>query len=53
MKNLKEDLRKSGDKAAKILNLEIFNKVFDDRSLFHYFAEDYEVIDWVFRTYKE
>ena len=49
MKNLKEDLKKSGPKAAKRMDIEIFSKVFDDRSLFHYFAEDFEVIDWVYR----
>ena len=53
MKNLKEDLSKSGKKAAANMSLEMFNKVYDDTTLFHYFADDSEMLQWVFDTYND
>jgi hypothetical protein len=53
MKNLVEDMNKSGLKAAKNLKLEMFNKVYDDTSLFHYFADDFEVLDWFSNQWKK
>ena len=40
-------------KAAKNLKLEMFNKVYDDITLFHYFADDFEVIDWFYKEWKK
>ena len=48
MRNLLEDMSKKGHKAASNLEIEMFNKVYDDTSLFHYFADDFKVIDWVY-----
>ena len=51
-KNLIEDLGKSGYKATANMKLEMFNKVYDDITLFHFFADDFEVIDWVHTEWK-
>jgi 1,2-phenylacetyl-CoA epoxidase catalytic subunit len=51
MKNLVEDMNKKGSKAASNLSLEMFNKVYDDTTLFHFFADDYQVINWVYNEY--
>ena len=53
MKNLVEDMNKKGHKATKNLSLEKFNKVYDNTSLFHYFANDYDVINWVFNQFQQ
>ena len=52
-KNLKEDLNKSGNKAAANMSIDQFNKVYNDVTMFHYFADDFEVIDWVYNQYKK